>query len=128
MSALRDAPFAWVWILAFVLSAVALVWSFAGRAEERKMLAAARSFHFGLYRAEWCGDDPATGEPRFCVKNVWSSSYRYRRDGSQEWEPLPSERDEAFIERTNFPRDVAVALAVRLNEENDEAGRKERDW
>lgn len=131
MSALHDTPFAWVqlhdwvWFLAFVFNAAAVVGSFVRRAAAENMLAAARSFHFGCHRVEWCGDHPETGEPRFCVKHAWLPSYRYRRDGSQEWEPLPSGRDEAFLERTNFSRGVAVALAVRLNEENDMQAMKE---
>lgn len=93
---------------------------------EEKMLKAARSFHFGVFRVEWCGDHPVTLEPRYCVKHVWNPSYRYRLDGTDEYEPMPSERDDAFLERANFPREVAVGLAMRLNEENDRQAAAER--
>lgn len=93
---------------------------------EEQMLRAARSFHFGVFRVEWCGDHPVTLEPRYCVKHVWNPSYRYRLDGTDEYEPMPSERDDAFLERTNFPRDLAVGLAMRLNEENDRQAEEER--
>lgn len=89
------------------------------------LLKAARSFHFGSYRVEWCGDHPVTLEPRYCVKHVWTSRYRYRLDGYNEFEPMPSDRDDAFLERTNFSREVAVGLAMRLSEESDQQAAKE---
>lgn len=139
----------WVWFLAFAVNLTAVASFFASRrrsrptareleaqvklserilaeiAFEEKLLKAARSFHFGSYRVEWCGDRPETLEPRYCVKHVWASRYRYRLDGYNEVEPMPSDRDDAFVERTSFSREVAVKLAMRLNDESDAQAKKE---
>lgn len=47
------------------------------------------------------------------TKDVWAiinGGHCLNRDGVWEWEPSPSNRDEAFIERTRFPLFVAMKM------------------
>lgn len=140
----------WVWFLAFAVNLTAVASFFASRlrsrptareleaqvklserilaeiAFEEKLLKAARSFHFGMFRVEWCGDERVNHTPRYCVKHARQQSTRYRLDGTTEWEPSPSNREDDFIERTAFERDIAVGLALWLDAQNDEQAAAER--
>lgn len=60
--------------------------------------------HYVLW-VEWRGGD------NWCVKDMFRC---YRADGTTEYEPQPSSREDDFIARTRFPLEEALEIAKRI--------------